>query len=349
MLAWLQEGLGDSGTAVLAGFAIGAAFGAFAQASRFCLRAATLSFWRGQLEAPVAVWVVAFSVALLATQGLMVQGVLDPQGIRALNAASSLSGALLGGAMFGVGMVMTRGCASRLLVLSANGNLRALVSGLIFAVTAQASLRGVLAPAREAAAGFATIGPGTGLDVLSATGTTHASGLVFGFACLAVGLGFAWRTRIALATLAAAAGVGLMVAVAWAATAYLAASSFDPQPVKSLSFTGPSANVLMAFLTGAHVDFDLGLVPGVVAGSFLSAYTRRELKLEGFHDGVGMSRYITGAGLMGFGGMLAGGCAIGAGVSGAAVFATTAWATLLSMWIAAGLADVVLDRRGGSS
>lgn len=32
--------------------------------------------------------------------------------------------------MFGAGMIMTRGCASRLLVLSANGNLRALLSGL---------------------------------------------------------------------------------------------------------------------------------------------------------------------------------------------------------------------------
>jgi uncharacterized membrane protein YedE/YeeE len=348
MLPWLQEGLGDSGTAALAGFAIGAGFGAFAQASRFCLRAATLSFWRGQLEAPVAVWVVSFSIALLATQGLMVQGVLDPQGIRALNAASSLSGALVGGALFGVGMVMTRGCASRLLVLSANGNLRALVSGLIFAVTAQASLRGVLAPAREAAAGFATIGPGIGLDLLSVTGTTHAAGLLFGCACLIVGLGFAWRTRVALCKLAAAAGVGLIVAAAWAVTAHLAASSFDPQPVKSLSFTGPSANVLMAFLTGVHVDFDLGLVPGVFVGSFLSAFTRGELKLEGFHDGAGMSRYITGSVLMGFGGMLAGGCAIGAGVSGAALFATTAWATLFSMWFAAGLADLVLDRRGRS-
>lgn len=44
---------------------------------------------------------------------------------------------------------MTRGCASRLLILPANGNLRALLSGLIFAVTAQTSLSGSLAPLRN--------------------------------------------------------------------------------------------------------------------------------------------------------------------------------------------------------
>jgi len=50
---------------------------------------------------------------------------------------------LIGGLLFGLGMVMTRGCASRLLVLSANGNLRTLLSGLIFAVTAWLALLGM--------------------------------------------------------------------------------------------------------------------------------------------------------------------------------------------------------------
>ena len=51
--------------------------------------------------------------------------------------------------MFGCGMVLSRGCASRMLVLSANGNLRALLSGLVFAVTAQAAYRAALQLAVE--------------------------------------------------------------------------------------------------------------------------------------------------------------------------------------------------------
>jgi len=55
--------------------------------------------------------------------------------------------------------VMTRGCASRLLILSANGNLRALLSGLIFAVTAQASRSGSLTPLRDTISAWWTMVP----------------------------------------------------------------------------------------------------------------------------------------------------------------------------------------------
>jgi uncharacterized membrane protein YedE/YeeE len=86
-------------------------------------------------------------------------------------------------------------------------------------------------------------------------------------------------------------------------------------PIQSLSFTGPVADMLMLVLSPptAALKFDLGLVPGVFVGSFLSALLWKELKLEGFQGGPGMRRYIIGAMLMGFGGMLAGGCAVGAG------------------------------------
>ena len=83
--------------------------------------------------------------------------------------------------------------------------------------------------------------------------------------------------------------------------------------------------------------FDLGLVPGVFLGSFLAAWLFGELKLEGFEGGASMRRYLLGALLMGFGGMLAGGCAVGAGLSGAAVFTITSWVTLTTMWAAAAI------------
>jgi uncharacterized membrane protein YedE/YeeE len=116
-------------------------------------------------------------------------------------------------------------------------------------------------------------------------------------------------------------------------------------PVQSLSFTGPAADTLMLVLSppGQSLKFDLGLVPGVALGSFLSALIWRELKLEGFQGGQAMRRYIIGAMLMGFGGMLAGGCAVGAGVSGASVFTLTSWVTLSTIWGAAMLTDRWID------
>lgn len=45
--------------------------------------------------------------------------------------------------MFGAGMILARGCASPLLVLSATGNLRAILTGLVLTLVAQASVRDV--------------------------------------------------------------------------------------------------------------------------------------------------------------------------------------------------------------
>lgn len=122
--------------------------------------------------------------------------------------------------------------------------------------------------------------------------------------------------------------------------------AFEPMTVKSMTFTGPSADTLMSVLTppGSSVDFDIGLVPGVFIGAALAALAAREWTLQGFEGGRSMRRYIAGAVLMGFGGMLAGGCAVGAGVTGGSVFALTAWLTLTAMWAAAGLTDLIIDR-----
>jgi uncharacterized membrane protein YedE/YeeE len=62
-----------------------------------------------------------------------------------------------------------------------------------------------------------------------------------------------------------------------------------------------------------------------------------------------MRRYIVGAVLMGFGGMLAGGCAVGAGLSGAAIFTITSWITLTAMWAAAALTDRLVDQRSNDA
>jgi uncharacterized membrane protein YedE/YeeE len=339
--------LGEGGAVAAAGALIGLLFGFFAHRSRFCLRSAVIEFARGTHEGKLTVWLFTFSTAVLLTQAFILAGWLDVKDARQLSARGSLSGALIGGAMFGAGMILARGCSSRLLVLAAQGNLRALLSGLVFAVAAASALNGVLSPLRMAIAGWWTV-DASQRDVLALTGLGHPGGLVFGGLWLLAALFWAWRQRVRFWGWFGAIGVGVMVAVAWLITYRIARSVFDTTPpVQSLSFTGPAADMLMLVLSppGQPMKFDLGLVPGVFVGSFLSALLWRELKLEGFQGGQAMRRYIAGALLMGFGGMLAGGCAVGAGVSGAAVFTLTSFVTLAAIWAAAMLTDWLVDRR----
>lgn len=322
----------------------------FAQRSRFCMRSAVVEFWNRQGTAKLAIWLCAFSAAVIATQVFITLGWLDVAQARQLSATCSLSGALIG-----IGMMLARGCSSRMLVLAANGNLRALLTGLIFAVTAQASLNGSLSPLRQWLSGLWTIEGGASRDLLASAHVGHLGGILFGLLWLAAAIHFTHRSRLHHREWLGGLGVGIMIALAWMATYRIGSQSFEIVPVQSLSFTGPSANMLMLVLSppGQPWNFDIGLVPGVVLGSFMAALWGRELKLEGFKDGHSMRRYIAGAICMGFGGMLAGGCAVGAGVSGAAIFALTAWISLIGMWLGAGLIDRLIDqpahRQGSAS
>lgn len=328
---------GDAAVLFAGGLGVGLLFGAFAQHSRFCLRSATIEFSERTLGPKLAVWLLTFSAAVVVCQWAILTGRLDVSDARQIASPGSISGALLGGLMFGVGMILARGCASRLLVLSATGNLRALVTGLILTIVAQASLRGALSPAREAVAGLWTVPGGTARDLLVLSGLGTAGGLAAGGALFAVAALLALRARVGFTRAAAAAGVGLAVALGWIFTFAMTQVSFEPIEAGSVSFTGPSADTLMGFVNERMLPlgFDVGLVPGVFLGSALMAILMREVRLQGFEGGASMLRYFAGAILMGFGAMLAGGCAVGAGVTGGAIFALTAWLALGAMWFGA--------------
>lgn len=344
ILLSFSEFLGEDGLLAIGGLSIGILFGVAAQRSRFCLRSAAIEFSRAEFGAKLAIWLLAFSSGVMLTQMLFGLEILDTSEIRQLTLSGSLSGAVLGGAMFGAGMILARGCSSRMLVLAGQGNLRAVLNGLVFAVAAQASLRGILHPIRDELAGIWVVS-GQALDVLGAVGQGWSTGMVLGGIWLAAAVYFAIRSRLTLTGWLGGIGVGVTVALAWAWTGWLNGQLFIPVKIESLTFTGPSANTLMLFLsppTGTW-RFDVALVPGVVIGSFLAAAWARELKLEGFQGGPSMTRYLLGAAMMGFGGMLAGGCAVGS-LTNASVFALTGWLALLSIWLSAVVTDHYFDR-----
>ena len=251
---FLSDVLSDAEKAGIGGFVIGALFGVCAQASGFCLRSACLEFIgadfrHGRAGRKMAIWLAAFAAALVLMQGSLISGAIDRAGMRQLETAGTMSGAILGGVMFGIGMVMARGCASRLLVLSATGNLRAVLTGLVLTLVAQASLTGVLAPAREALSTLWIVAPTT-RDVGAALPT--GTGLVLGLILFAMAVALAVRQRLGWGVFALSTGVGVAVAAGWHYTAALSAVAFDPVPLTSITFTGPASDTVMALI--AHSD-----------------------------------------------------------------------------------------------
>jgi uncharacterized membrane protein YedE/YeeE len=234
--------VGEAAVLAAGGLLVGSFFGAFAQLSRFCLRSAVIEFSSGLLGSRIAIWLLTFSAAVVTTQASIGLGLLDIDGVRQLAARGSLSGSIIGGLLFGAGMILARGCASRLLVLSATGNLRALVSGLLLTVVAQASLRGALSPAREALSNLWTVEGEASRSPLSLLNAEPALGACLGAAGLGLDLWLARRARIGVLIVASALGVGLTIAAGWLFTFRISQVSFAGPQVKSISFTGPSAD-----------------------------------------------------------------------------------------------------------
>ena len=208
------------------------------------------------------------------------------------------------------------------------------------------ALHGWLNGARGQLAALWTTPGGRNLDLMRLLRLPEWSGLALGVVTAALALYLARRNRISPGILIFGAGVGVTVAIAYFLTYSLSLVAFEPISVTAVTFTGPSANTLMAMLEPfENWSFDIGLIPGVFIGSFLAATIVGELRFQTFESAGQTRRAMMGAVMMGFGGMLAGGCSIGNGVSGSSIFALTAWVALVSMWVGGVATDWLVDQR----
>ncbi len=139
------EGWTPLAASVMFGLLIGVAFGGLAQRSRFCLRRGLVGP-EAERSSAVGTWLMALAVSIAGTTGASVYSIVDFSAHRLQSDSLPLAPIIVGGLMFGSGMVLARGCASRLTVLLATGNLRAQTTILVFAVAAHATLTGLLVP-----------------------------------------------------------------------------------------------------------------------------------------------------------------------------------------------------------
>ncbi|MDO5658021.1 MAG: YeeE/YedE family protein [Paracoccus sp. (in: a-proteobacteria)] len=343
-MANLSERFGDPLSGLMIGTVVGLVFGFCAQRSALCLRSAAVEVARGQAGPRLAIWLLAFSTALLWVQLARHSGLFDPAASWILRSSASWSGAIIGGLVFGFGMVLARGCSGRLVVLAGTGNLRAIVAGMVFAITAQATLAGALRPVRDTVAGL-WVASGNSPELTATFGLPPVSGVALGFAAGLVAIAIAWRAQTPALKLLLSCGAGFAVAVGWVATFTLSEAAFDPVTVNSVTFSGPSGNLLMYVLNRiGGFSFELALVPATLVGAFIGGVVGRELQWQSYSSTAQMMRSIIGGALMGFGGVLAAGCAVGAGLSGTSILAVTALITTICFYIGAWAADRIFDR-----
>ena len=322
---------------VVLGLVLGALYGVLAQRSRFCLRRSLVGEWSECLPA-LGVWAMALALAIAGTQGAVAAEVVSFDAHRFLSPDLPVVSVLVGGALFGAGMVLSGGCVSRLTVLAGAGNLRSALVLVVFAVVAYATMKGVLAPLRTTLGDW-TVDPG-GRVALTALpgGAVWAWGLALAAAVLALRSGALPRHLVMGAV------IGLLVPLGWIGTGFVLLDDFDPVPLQSLGFTGPTADTLFWTMaaTAISAGFGTGLAAGVIAGSAVAAVSAGEFRWSSLEGPRQTGRYMAGAALMGTGGVLAGGCTVGAGLSGVSTVSIAAILALTAMVVSARITGKVL-------
>jgi len=337
--------------AVLAGLVIGLIYGAVGLLSGFCMMSSLRGWWSEGDGRLVRAYALAIGTAMIATQLLAAQGLVDLGKSIYLQPSFSVPVMFLGGALFGYGMVLSNGCGSRALVLLGRGNLRSFVVVIVLGIVAEMTLKGLIAPLRIALVQMSqTTATATSLPALLSSGGLHGAPARLLPTILAGGalaaFAFAYQPfRRAPGQIAAGVVMGLLVAAGWFATGYLGNDDFNPVAVTSLTFIAPIADALQYGMlsTGLTVNFGIATVAGVFAGSLATALVTRRFKFEGFTSPRHMLRSAGGAALMGAGGVMAFGCSVGQGLTGISTLALTSFVAVAGI-----LAGTALGLRGGA-
>jgi uncharacterized protein len=330
---------------LLAAFLLSFVFGAVAQRTHFCTMGAVsdvvnMGDWQRMRQ-----WALAAGVAMLGFGVLVYLGKIDPT--KTLYAGSRIAwlSALVGGFLFGFGMVLASGCGSKTLVRIGSGSMKAVIVFIVMGIAAFATLKGVTAVARVATVDAIAINSGA----FSALSTTASS--LFGIkiqiaqllAALLVGGGLVMWALLAadfrsFDNLLAGLGLGLVITAMWWASGALGFVAEHPETLQeafvstnsgraeALSFVAPVAYTIdwLMFFSDKSKVLTLGIVSvfGVIAGSAVVALLMKSFRWEGFGSTEDVANHLVGAVLMGIGGVTAMGCTVGQGLSGISTLST---------------------------
>ncbi len=331
---------------VLSGLIIGAAFGFVLQRGRFCMNSAyrevlfgDYTLLRAYLLAVVITMIGANLIEDLGLlrhvdeTGALVTGELERQ-------AFVPWANIVGGYIFGLGIVLAGGCGSGILYRVGEGNLAYVVAVFGFFFGIAMTKFGILKPFYDLllSVEWPTEGPPPtlysvlGVNKWIVIAVISAGFLLFVFKgrpFLKAKTGYSWSIAGLL--------VGLIAVAAWWASEYFGGRA------RGLSFTGPVREFFLTVIFGNYENDPSAVVPAesrtvlgvtfswsavyvlaVPVGAYISAKLLHEFRLKVPPAGE-LLRGLLGGTIMGIGAQIGGGCNIGHGLTGVSALAVSSW------------------------
>ena len=350
-------------TVAALGFALAFVFGAVANKSHFCTMGAISDVVHMGSWGRMRMWLLAIAVAVLGANLLSLMGYVDlSQSIYPRPRFIWLAH-IIGGTLFGFGMVLASGCGNRTLVRLGGGSLKSLVVLAFLAISAYMTLKGLFGMARvnwiePFALDFSALGgqdlPAIAHHVFGASKATFQIAIAAAIAMPLLIFVFKDRDfRRDSDLILGGMVIGALVVAGWYVTGHIGYGEnpdtlemiffgTNSRAAESFSFVAPVAYSLELLMlwsdSSLAVTFGIAAVAGVILGSFAYAIVTGRFRWESFTNTTDMRHHIIGGTLMGFGGVTGLGCTIGQGISGVSTLALGSFVTLVAIIVGAVLA-----------
>ncbi|WPF68071.1 YeeE/YedE thiosulfate transporter family protein [Corynebacterium sp. 21KM1197] len=341
---------------VITGLALGIVLGAVMQRGRFCVTGMLRDIflqgsWRGFTGLLIVISVHAVGLAALTSLGVIAPEYEEIAPIAVI----------VGGLIFGLGIVLAGGCASGTWYRSAEGLVGSWIALGTYAASAAAMKSGALSGFNDALQSH-TVPLRSLPETLGLSPWLFALALSAGTVVLARRYLEAERSlpvsrtrqplwRRPLHLYAAAVLIGLLGVLAWPLSAATGRND-------GLGITTPTSNILRYVVTGdtQRVDWGVMLVLGLLLGAFAAAKATGEFRVR-VPDATAARRAVIGGVAMGVGASLAGGCTVGNGMVQTSLFTYQGWLALLfialgvalgaRLWLKPSAAPSLSEERGG--
>lgn len=319
-------------TLTMGGLLIGFMFGLIVFKTNFCAMGSISDILMFGDHRRLRSWLLAGATAIIGVQLVQFAGIVDSGNSMFVTPNVSWLANVLGGLLFGFGMVFSGGCVSRNLVRVGTGDMRSLFILMLVGLFSYMTIGGIFGPLRVEIQQFGPLAPSQfGLENQSIGTLTEklfglarptadwiAAALVGGAMLLYCFKDQNFRTSPM--HMVAGFGIGACIIAGWALTG-LAFDEFADQPTDPTSLTfvrpmGDTLEYLRRFTAHGAPSFAIASVFGALAGTFAGAITSGRFRFATFADNKDTLRNVSGAMLMGIGGVLALGCTIGQAVTG---------------------------------
>ena len=326
------------------GLILGLIFGFVAQQKQFCFSGSIKDFLQIKSTKRAASVVMAMIFAIISTQFISYYFDLDLSQSAYFKKDINYFAIIVGGALFGAGMMIADGCSSRSIVKFAQGDSNALITLLFIAIFAYATTKGVL---------FEIINPFINNSTL-----IEASEIIKNFQLniyvvlliLFVLLYIFTKKIKRIFSLYDGMIIGLLIGAAWYVTGFIGAESLDKEiQIQAISFVYPSAKTLELFTYYQVNEFSFGvcLVIGAIVGTFISTLFNKKYSFGcTANKNINKVKYnMIGGAMMGVGGIMAIGCTVGQGLSGLSTLVFSSFLAIISIFVSGYFTGKFLHKR----